>query len=70
MEETKTNIRTSTDAERITTVWLDVQGKSVNTFTAAVLAELGETVARLEQDKPAGVISASGKPGCFVAGRQ
>src|SRR5947209_6805359 len=67
-DRTLTTVRTMTDADNIVTVWLDQPGKSVNTITPAMLSDLNEVVAMLEQSKSAGVIFASPKARSFVAG--
>jgi 3-hydroxyacyl-CoA dehydrogenase/enoyl-CoA hydratase/3-hydroxybutyryl-CoA epimerase len=61
-------VRTQSDADGIVTVWLDQPGKSVNTLTPTMLAELSEIVAMLETQRPKGVIFASPKARSFVAG--
>jgi len=61
-------LRVSTDADRIVTVMLDAPGKSVNSLTAAMLADLKTLLGELEQMKPAGVIFASAKGKSFIAG--
>jgi len=55
-------------ADGLATVWFDVQGKSVNAVSTAVLAELDAVVRELEADPAAGVIFASAKPGTFIVG--
>jgi len=67
-ERTMQTVRTATDTDNVVTVWLDQPGKSVNTLTPLMLAELGEVVATLEKSKPSGVIFASPKARSFVAG--
>ncbi|MCE9631267.1 MAG: FAD-dependent oxidoreductase [Planctomycetia bacterium] len=62
------NVRFERDADRIATVWFDVQGKSVNAVSSAVMAELDAVVRELEADPPVGVIFASEKPGTFIVG--
>jgi len=61
-------IRTTIDADRILTVWLDVPEKGVNTVTPQTLTELAEVVGAIEKDRPRGVIFASAKGHSFVAG--
>lgn len=53
----------------ISTVWVDVQGQTQNTFSAPVLAELSEVVDQLEQSTTDKVILfRSRKPKSFFAG--
>lgn len=61
-------VRTTTDSDRIVTVWLDQPGKSVNTLTPTMLTELAEVLQSIEQSPPAGVIFASAKSHNFIAG--
>src|SRR5438270_1551259 len=61
-------VRTTTDADRVLTVWLDVPDKPVNTVGPQLLADLAEVVAEIERDKPRGVVIASAKQRGFVAG--
>jgi 3-hydroxyacyl-CoA dehydrogenase/enoyl-CoA hydratase/3-hydroxybutyryl-CoA epimerase len=61
-------LRVTMDGDRIVTVLLDAPGKSVNSLTTAMLADLATVVTELEQYKPAGVIFASAKARTFVAG--
>ncbi len=64
----ETNLRTTSDSDRVMTVWLDVPGKPVNTCTPALLDELSALLDQIERDKPAGVIFASAKTRSFNAG--
>jgi 3-hydroxyacyl-CoA dehydrogenase/enoyl-CoA hydratase/3-hydroxybutyryl-CoA epimerase len=61
-------VRTSTDADNVLTILLDVPGKPVNTCTPQVLDELSAVVESLAASKPAGVIIASAKARSFNAG--
>src|SRR5260370_13318008 len=61
-------LRTTKDADNIVTVWIDLPGKSVNTVTPQVLADLDRALTEVSQQSPAGVIFASAKKGNFVAG--
>jgi 3-hydroxyacyl-CoA dehydrogenase/enoyl-CoA hydratase/3-hydroxybutyryl-CoA epimerase len=61
-------IRTTTDQDRIVTVWMDVPGKSVNTCGPQFFADLADALQAVEAIGPAGVIFASGKPRSFNAG--
>src|SRR5688500_7404350 len=61
-------LRTTTDADNILTIWMDVPGKPVNTVPPALLADLVDVVAAIERDPCAGVIFASAKPRSFSAG--
>ena len=61
-------LRTAVDADGILTVWFDAPGKSVNTITWQMLLDLREVVTAIERDKPKGVIFASTKSDCFIAG--
>src|SRR5580704_514881 len=62
------SIHTSTDAAGIETVCFDLAGKSVNTLSPAILAELSDVLLQIERDKPKAVIFTSAKPRCFIAG--
>src|SRR4051794_3746508 len=63
-------IRLTTDADGVVTVWFDTPGKSVNSITDKLVAELSEAVAVVEQTKPAprAVVFASAKKDSFIAG--
>src|SRR5262245_4609223 len=61
-------VRTETDSDGITTIWLDAPGKSVNTLNRAMWADLAEALDQVERDQPPGVIVASGKSRTFIAG--
>jgi len=61
-------LQVSTDPDGIVTILLDAPGKSVNTLSQLMLAELGEAVSRIESHVPAGVIFASAKGRSFIAG--
>ena len=57
------------DADGIALVTFDVPGRSMNTITAKVLAELGEVVERIRTDEAIkGAVIASGKASGFCAG--
>lgn len=62
------SLRVSMDADRIVTVLLDTPGKSVNSLTPAMMADLATVLSELEEQKPAGVIFASAKKRSFIAG--
>jgi 3-hydroxyacyl-CoA dehydrogenase/enoyl-CoA hydratase/3-hydroxybutyryl-CoA epimerase len=51
-------------------VWLlfDKQGASANTLSEDVLVELDAALARIERDRPRGLVIRSAKPGGFIAG--
>src|SRR5262245_59180351 len=61
-------IRGEIDANRGLTIWLDLPDKSVNTMSIKMWADLDEAVARIEAERPTGVVFASAKPRSFVAG--
>jgi 3-hydroxyacyl-CoA dehydrogenase / enoyl-CoA hydratase / 3-hydroxybutyryl-CoA epimerase len=63
------NFKIDVDADGIALVTFDVPGKSMNTITMQVAAELGEVVERIKTD-PAikGAVIASGKASGFCAG--
>ena len=63
-----TTLRTSTDADGVMTVCFDQPGKPVNTITRQMLSDMMEVMALVEREKPRGVIFASAKPDCFIAG--
>src|SRR5678816_1813461 len=62
------SLRAAVDGDGVMTVWFDQPGKSVNTITWQMLLDLEQVVAAAERDKPRGLIFASAKPDCFVAG--
>jgi 3-hydroxyacyl-CoA dehydrogenase/enoyl-CoA hydratase/3-hydroxybutyryl-CoA epimerase len=61
-------LRMSTSPEGVATIFLDAPGKSVNTLSQLMLAELGEALSRIEKSMPKGVIFASAKGRSFIAG--
>ncbi len=61
-------IRNSTDADNVLTIWMDAPGKSVNTCSPQLFADLAQALDSIERDRPAGVIFASAKPRSFNAG--
>ena len=61
-------LRMSAGPDGIVTILLDAPGKSVNTLSQLMLAELGEAVSRIERELPKGVIFASAKKRSFIAG--
>jgi len=67
-----TFLRSTTDADRVMTVTMDVPGKPVNTCTPGLLAELRELIHRLAatpaDQRPAGLIITSAKERSFNAG--
>src|SRR3954447_4274615 len=62
-----TTLRTTTDADGVMTVWLDVPDKGVNAVSPQVLHDLGLAVDEILRAKPRGVIFASAKRS-FVPG--
>jgi len=62
------NARIEKDAENIATLWLDAQGKSVNTLNRAMWADLDAALTQIEKEKPAGLIIVSAKNRTFIAG--
>jgi 3-hydroxyacyl-CoA dehydrogenase/enoyl-CoA hydratase/3-hydroxybutyryl-CoA epimerase len=61
-------LRLTTDSDWITTIWIDVPGKGVNTLSPRVLADLDVALNHIEHDRPHGVIFASAKNHSFIAG--
>src|SRR3954451_16888201 len=64
-------VRMETDASgKIVTLWLDLPGKSVNTLSTKMWADLHRAVDEIERMSAArdGVIVASDKPRSFVVG--
>ena len=61
-------LRTSVDADGVMTVTFDAPGKGVNTINGQLLQDLTAAVEQAEREKPKGVIFASAKDGCFIAG--
>jgi 3-hydroxyacyl-CoA dehydrogenase/enoyl-CoA hydratase/3-hydroxybutyryl-CoA epimerase len=58
----------TTGEDGIATITLDAPGKSVNTLSKLMLAELGDAISRLEQAPAKGLIFASAKKRNFIAG--
>jgi 3-hydroxyacyl-CoA dehydrogenase/enoyl-CoA hydratase/3-hydroxybutyryl-CoA epimerase len=56
------------DADDIAWLCCDVPGSSANVLSAAVLEDLDERLAELQQRGPRGLVILSGKPGGFIAG--
>lgn len=65
---TPDHVRVTTDADRITTVWLDRPGKPVNTITTQMQHDLSAALDAIERNLPAGVIFTSAKARSFAAG--
>jgi 3-hydroxyacyl-CoA dehydrogenase/enoyl-CoA hydratase/3-hydroxybutyryl-CoA epimerase len=61
-------LRITTDSDSITTIWLDVPAKGVNTLSPRVLAELSGALDQIESSPPRGLIFASAKDHSFIAG--
>lgn len=61
-------LRTTTDRDRVMTVWMDAPGKPVNTCSPQLLDDLDALLGEIERDRPAAVIFASGKARSFNAG--
>ena len=61
-------VRTSIDADNVMTVWLDAPGKSVNTCSPQLLADLSGAIDEARQRRPAAVIFASAKTRSFNMG--
>ena len=61
-------VTVSIDASRVATIWLDMPGKSVNTLRPEMFQALDDAIALIEREGCAGVIVASSKARCFVAG--
>jgi 3-hydroxyacyl-CoA dehydrogenase/enoyl-CoA hydratase/3-hydroxybutyryl-CoA epimerase len=68
MEKMNGYVRLETDADRISTLFLDAPGKSVNTLNRAMWADLAEALDQVERDQPSAVVIASGKNRTFIAG--
>jgi 3-hydroxyacyl-CoA dehydrogenase/enoyl-CoA hydratase/3-hydroxybutyryl-CoA epimerase len=60
--------RLDRDADGIVWLTFDREGASTNTFSRAVMDELGAIVDRLAQEKPKGLVIRSGKESGFIAG--
>lgn len=56
------------DSDGIATITIDSPGKSVNTLSRQVWADLNRAIDQAEQGNPRAVIVASGKPKSFIAG--
>lgn len=56
------------DADGVATITIDSPGKSVNTLSKQVWADLDQAVAQAEQAKPRAVVVVSGKTKSFIAG--
>ncbi|MCS7033598.1 MAG: 3-hydroxyacyl-CoA dehydrogenase NAD-binding domain-containing protein, partial [Phycisphaerae bacterium] len=63
-----TCVRYERDAHGIAMLILDLPGKSVNTLSRQMWADLAAAVEQCHRDRPRGVIVASGKPRTFIAG--
>jgi 3-hydroxyacyl-CoA dehydrogenase/enoyl-CoA hydratase/3-hydroxybutyryl-CoA epimerase len=61
-------IRTSTDADKVLTIRMDLPGKPVNACSPQVLSELEQAIEAAERDRPAAIIFASAKQRSFNAG--
>ena len=61
-------VRTSTDADNVVTVVLDLPGKPVNVCTPGLLEELSAAVDSLSASKPAGIVITSAKARSFNVG--
>ena len=55
-------------ADGVAVLTIDDPDRSVNTLSAAMVDEIDPILAALEAKPPAGLVVASGKPDCFVAG--
>ena len=63
------NFKIDVDADGIALITFDVPGRSMNTITRSVIADLNELVARIKSDdKIKGAVIASGKESGFCAG--
>ena len=62
------SVRTNLDADNVMTIWLDAPGKSVNTCSPQLLADLSSAIDEARQRRPAAVIFASAKPSSFNMG--
>ncbi len=60
--------RLATDEARIAWLVLDKQGSSANTLSEDVLTELDAALAKIEQNRPKGLVIRSAKQGGFIAG--
>lgn len=56
------------DIDRVAWLTIDLAETSTNVLSNAVLNELQDIIAHLEQHRPAGLVLLSGKPGQFIAG--
>lgn len=63
-----TCVRYSRDDSRLATLTLDMPGKSVNTLSRQMWAELDDALTQAEADQPAGLLIVSAKPKVFIAG--
>jgi 3-hydroxyacyl-CoA dehydrogenase/enoyl-CoA hydratase/3-hydroxybutyryl-CoA epimerase len=61
-------IRTTTDADKVLTIRMDLPGKPVNACSPQLLRELEQAIETAEHDRPAAVIFASAKQRSFNAG--
>src|SRR3954465_6430835 len=61
-------IRTTTDADKVTTVWMDHPSKSVNTCSPQFFEDLAAALDAIERDRPVAVIFPSPKAKSFNAG--
>ena len=58
----------TTDEDRIAWLVIDRKDSSTNTLNEGVIAELGDVLAAVEREQPAGLVIRSGKSGGFIAG--
>src|SRR5262245_41517086 len=63
-----TCVRYDRDDKGIATLTLDLPGKSVNTLSRQMWADLDTAIAQAEKENPRGVIVSSAKPRTFIAG--
>src|SRR6476660_1190428 len=61
-------IRSTTDADKVITLWMDLPGKSVNTCSSQFFGDLAHALDAIERDNPTAVSFASAKAKSFDAG--
>lgn len=68
MRDMDPTVRVNLDPDRIAMILIDLPGKSVNTLTKQVWADLDRAIEQVEREKPRAAIVTSGKPKSFIAG--
>jgi len=62
------SVRLETSPDRIATIWFDLPDKTVNTLSTETWSALAGALDEVERSGAVGVVFASAKPRCFIAG--